>query len=140
MYFNPFHCYGKLVLTLRFFLQQECGCFGVRAARLMKAMQAKNSGISFTVNPEKAPKGEYFFMDVSTWVGIDGSTGRERASPDGSPFPNTHTSTHVPKTGSFVLRTEGGKELWSMKGLVRPFPSFKAVDFEELGAKLAASL
>lgn len=42
--------------------------------------------------------------------------------------------------GSFTLKTEGGKALWSMTGLKRPFPSFKAVDFEELGAKLAKEL
>jgi hypothetical protein len=39
-----------------------------------------------------------------------------------------------------VLKTEGGKVLWSMTGLTRPFVPFKAVDFEELGAKLAAGL
>jgi hypothetical protein len=42
--------------------------------------------------------------------------------------------------GSFELRTEAGKTLWKMEGLVRPFPTFKAVDFETLGAKLAKEL
>lgn len=42
--------------------------------------------------------------------------------------------------GSFELKTEAGKTLWKMEGLKRPFPTFKAVDYEALGAKLAKEL
>lgn len=77
---------------------KECGCFGVRATRLINAMKAVNPNLAFVINPERAPK------------------------------------------GSFELKTEAGKTLWKMEGLKRPFPTFKSVDYEALGAKLAKEL
>lgn len=53
---------------------------------------------------------------------------------------NPTTITYNHPQGSFELKTEAGKTLWKMEGLKRPFPTFKAVDFESLGEKLAKEL
>lgn len=35
---------------------KECGCFGVRATRLINAMKGVNPNLAFSINPERAPK------------------------------------------------------------------------------------
>ena len=45
-----------------------------------------------------------------------------------------------PTKGSFVVRTDKGTVLFSLTGLVRPFPKLKAVDFEKEAVAMVAKL